>query len=75
GVSVTTAYDGYGRLIEYNRSNAGAQSYVYNGLDDRVAMLSPTATRRFIYDADGRVLGDYVTTGTDEVLKLLRSQL
>ncbi|MBT2135785.1 hypothetical protein KK137_15710 [Croceibacterium sp. LX-88] len=59
GVSVTTAYDGYGRLIEYNRSNAGAQSYVYNGLDDRVAMLSPTATRRFIYDADGRVLGEY----------------
>ncbi|MBT2135787.1 RHS repeat protein [Croceibacterium sp. LX-88] len=65
GVSVTTAYDGYGRLIEYNRSNAGAQSYVYNGLDDRVAMLSPTATRRFIYDADGRGLGEYGASASE----------
>ena len=58
-VTVDADYDGHGRLIEYDRSNAGAQAYVYNGLGDRVAMVTPTATRRFVYDADGRVMGEY----------------
>ena len=58
GVSVAATYDGYGRLTGYERSNAGAQSYLYNGLDDRVAMTRPTVgTRHFVYDASGRVMG------------------
>ena len=58
-VTVDTDYDGYGRLTGYDRSNAGPQTYVYNGLDDRVTMATPTATRRFAYDEGGRVLGEY----------------
>ncbi|WP_379554153.1 RHS repeat-associated core domain-containing protein [Qipengyuania sp. DGS5-3] len=66
GVTVAASYDGYGRLISYNRSNAGAQSYSYNGLDDRVAMTKPTTgTRHFVYDAGGRVIGEYGASASD----------
>ncbi len=54
-MAVDTDYDGYGRLIGYHRSRAGAQAYVYSGLDDRVTTIRPTGTRQFVYDADGRV--------------------
>ncbi len=64
-VTVAASYDGYGRLIEYDRSGAGAQDHAYNGLDDRVAMVTPTATRRYVYDADGRVLGEYGADAAD----------
>lgn len=59
GVSVATGYDGYGRLTAYNRSNTDALGFVYNGRDDRVAMTAGSATRRFVYDPDGRVMGEY----------------
>jgi RHS repeat-associated protein len=65
GITVNAGYDGYGRLISYNRSNTGAQSYTYNGLDDRVRVDKPTGTRSFVYDADGRVMGEYGTSATD----------
>ena len=65
-VSATTAYDGYGRLTGYNRSDVGALAFGYNGLDDRVAMSSPWAgARAFVYDGAGRVPGEYVASAVD----------
>jgi RHS repeat-associated protein len=65
GVSVAAAYDGYGRLTGYARTGDPVQTNVYNGLDDRVAVTSGAATRRFVYDMDGRVLGEYGTSAAD----------
>jgi len=65
-VSATTAYDSYARLVSYARTDVGTLSFVYNGRDDRVAMTSGTAgTREFIYDPDGRVLGEYGASAAD----------
>lgn len=59
-VTASVEYDGYGRLNGYDRTDLGSSSFSYNGLDDRVSMSLPTAgTRHFIYDSDGRVMGEY----------------
>jgi RHS repeat-associated protein len=64
-VSATTSYDGYGRLTGYARTDVGSLSFAYNGQDDRVAMTSGTGPRRFVYDTDGRVLGEYGASASD----------
>ncbi|MFL0357579.1 RHS repeat domain-containing protein [Erythrobacter sp. GH1-10] len=65
GIAVTATYDGYGRLASYDRTNIGAQSYAYNGLGDRVRVNKPTGTRHFVYDAWGRVIGEYGASALD----------
>jgi RHS repeat-associated protein len=66
GVTAAAEYDGYGRLTGYDRTGVGASDFVYNGLDDRVLMALDTAgVRRFVYDADGRVMGEYGTSAAD----------
>jgi RHS repeat-associated protein len=67
GISVAVAYDGHGRLISYTRTSDLSQTNSYNGLDDRVVMVSGSTTRRFIYDKDGRVLGEYGTSATNVI--------
>ena len=64
-IGAVTGYDGYGRLTSYARTDIGSLSFVYNGQDDRVAMTSGTGTRRFLYDPDGRVLGEYGASAAD----------
>ncbi|HVR89833.1 MAG TPA: RHS repeat-associated core domain-containing protein [Novosphingobium sp.] len=65
-IAATTAYDGYGRLTGYTRTDSGVMAFAYNGLDDRVIMTLPAAgTRRFVYDASGRVLGEYGASASD----------
>lgn len=64
-VGVTTGYDGYGRLTGYNRSGGQTLEFAYNGLDDRVTTILGSDTRRFVYDADGRVLGEYGNSVSD----------
>jgi YD repeat-containing protein len=63
GTNVTAGYDGYGRLTAYARSGAQSFAHSYNGMDDRVSTATTsggaTSTRRFVYDMDGRVLGEY----------------
>ncbi|MCL4672958.1 MAG: RHS repeat protein [Sphingomonadaceae bacterium] len=59
GTLVAASYDGHARLSGYDRSNIGAQVYTYNGLGDRVRVDKPTGSRRFVYDAQGRVLAEY----------------
>jgi RHS repeat-associated protein len=38
---------------------------VINGLNDRVATTTSGTTRRYVYDADGRILGEYGTSAAD----------
>jgi RHS repeat-associated protein len=66
-VGVTTGYDGYGRLTSYTRTGDASQVNVYNGLDDRVTVTSGSTVRRHVYDADGRLLGEYGTSAADVV--------
>jgi YD repeat-containing protein len=64
-VGVTTGYDGYVRLTSYTRTGDASQVNVYNGLDDRVTVTSGSTVRRYVYDADGRLLGEYGTSAAD----------
>jgi YD repeat-containing protein len=41
------------------RTGDPAQSNAYNGLDDRVSVTSGSVTHEFVYDPDGRLLGEY----------------
>ncbi len=69
GITVNVSYDGYGRLTNYTRSDQPVQDNIYNGLDDRVVATSTNAgvtdVRRFVYDADGRVMGEYGADTSD----------
>ena len=40
------------------------QANAYNGLDDRVRATSGSTAHRFVFDADGRVLGEYGASAT-----------
>ena len=48
-----------------------AQSNAYNGLDDRVSATNGSTTHTFIYDADGRVLGEYGTSAADVIAETI----
>ena len=71
GGSVSATYDGYGRLLTYNRTGDPAQTNAYNGLDDRVSTTSGSTTHAFVYDADGRVLGEYGTSAADVIAETI----
>lgn len=71
GGSVSVTYDGYGRLLTYTRSGHPAQSNVHNGLDDRVAMTSGGVTRAYVYDADGRLIGEYGSSASDVIAETI----
>ncbi|MEO0419087.1 MAG: hypothetical protein AAF249_09495 [Pseudomonadota bacterium] len=49
--------------------SAGAQSYTYNDLGDRVRVDKPTGTRHFVYGASfafgGRVVAEYGASASD----------
>jgi YD repeat-containing protein len=64
-VSATTTYDGHARLTGYTRTGEATLSFVYNGLDDRVRQVSGGVTTRYVYNGDGRVMGEYGTSATD----------
>ncbi|UKK86175.1 RHS repeat protein [Sphingopyxis sp. BSN-002] len=70
GPSLTLGYDGHARLASYAVAGAETQAMLYNGLDERVGLTttlggSPVAERRYIYDADHRIIGEYGTTTAD----------
>jgi hypothetical protein len=44
--------------------------HIYNGLDGRVATTRDTDTRRFMTDADGRAIGEYGSSATDDLVKI-----
>jgi RHS repeat-associated protein len=63
GATVSTSYDGYGRLLTYARTGDASQTNVYNGLDERVSVTSGSTTHSFVYDPDGRLIGEYDASG------------
>jgi RHS repeat-associated protein len=71
GASVSTTYDGYARLLTYTRTGDPAQANSYNGLDDRVSVTSGSTTHEFVYDTDGRVMGEYGASATDVVAETI----
>ncbi|MBA2932597.1 RHS repeat protein [Sphingomonas sp. CGMCC 1.13654] len=64
-ISATTTYDSYARLTGYTRTDTGSLTFTYNGRDDRVSKTSSAGTRRFVYDPDGREIGEYGTSAAD----------
>jgi len=62
-ISVAATYDGYGRLLSYVRTGDPAQANAYNGLDERVSVTSGSTTHAFVYDPDGRLIGEYDSSG------------
>jgi RHS repeat-associated protein len=71
GPAVAVTYDGRGRLTAY--ASAGAsQTMVYNGADERVAVVTtpasgPVDTRIYVYDLDHRIIGEYGPGGNADV--------
>jgi RHS repeat-associated protein len=70
-VAVSTSYDGYGRLLTYARTGDPSQANAYNGLDDRVSVTSGGTTHSFVYDPDGRMIGEYGTSATDVIAETI----
>ena len=57
--------------ITYNRTGEPAQSNAYNGLDDRVSATSGSTTHAFVYDSDGRVMGEYGASAADVIAETI----
>jgi RHS repeat-associated protein len=70
-ISVSASYDGYGRLLTYNRTGDPAQANAYNGLDERVAATSGSTTHQFVYDPDGRLVGEYAGSAASPVAETI----
>jgi RHS repeat-associated protein len=62
---ITVAYDGYGRLTSYQTSGSDALVNEYNGLDERVTGGTAADPRHYVYDLDGRLMGEYGASYTD----------
>ena len=62
---VTTSYDPYGRLTAYGFFGVPDFTMRYSGTDERVEVTVGTTPRRFIYDEDGRLIGEYGTDVAD----------
>ena len=65
GTTITVDYDGYARLTSYAASGSLALLNSYNGLDERVAAGTSLDMRHFVYDNDGRLMGEYGSSATD----------
>jgi RHS repeat-associated protein len=70
-VSASVSYDGYARLIGYVRTGEASLAFTYNGMDDRVSETRGSVTRRYLYDASGRILGEYGASATDVIAEHL----
>jgi hypothetical protein len=70
-VSATASYDGYARLTSYIRTGEASLTFTYNGMDDRVREVRGTATRRYLYDGQGRILGEYGASASDVIAEHL----
>lgn len=66
GIAVISRYDAFGRLTGYQRSDT-VLGFTYNGRDDRIAMVQDNLKRLFVYDPDGRVIGEYGPSGAADL--------
>ncbi len=69
GPQIAVDYDAYGRLKSYAEVGTLTITMAYNGLSERVREVrvdaNGTDTRHFVYDNDGRLLGEYGATLSD----------
>jgi RHS repeat-associated protein len=69
GPQIAVQYDAYGRLKSYSQIGTLSINMAYNGLGERVQEVrvdaNGTDTRHFVYDNDGRLLGEYGATSGD----------
>jgi RHS repeat-associated protein len=64
--SYTFPHDEHGRLREFHAGSTHHQTYLYNGLGERVIRIgvaTPATTLQFVYDEEGRLLGEYTSAG------------
>ncbi|MBN8830524.1 MAG: hypothetical protein J0G94_07805 [Sphingomonadales bacterium] len=73
GANITTDYDGHAQLTGYVRSDVGSFTFAYKGRADRVVQTNGAGRGRFIYDPDGRVLGEYGHSAMDVKAELIRA--
>jgi RHS repeat-associated protein len=59
GAAITVAYDGLGRLTSYQTSGGDNLVNEYNALDDRITGGTTADPRHYVYDMDGRMMGEY----------------
>ncbi|MBA4778191.1 MAG: RHS repeat-associated core domain-containing protein [Pseudomonadota bacterium] len=72
GPNVTVSYDGHARLVGYANGAGDAQVMAYNGLDERVQLVTTPAggaadTRMVFYDLDHRIIGEYGAGGASDL--------
>lgn len=65
GSGITVAYDGFGRLTSYQVSGGDTLVNEYNGFDERITGGTTTDPRHYVYDLDGRMMGEYGSSYTD----------
>ena len=63
--SVAVQYDGYGRLTSYQKTGQSTLINAYNGLDERVSAGPANDLRSYVFDADGRMMGEYGSSTSD----------
>jgi RHS repeat-associated protein len=59
----TYHYSGRNRLVEVKQAGSTIATYRHNAFGERVAKTANGSTRLFVYDEDGRLLGEYDATG------------
>jgi YD repeat-containing protein len=70
-ITANASYDGYARLTSYVRTGEASLSFTYNGMDDRVREVRGSVTRRYLYDGQGRILGEYGASASDVIAEHL----
>ncbi|MEO9131015.1 MAG: hypothetical protein ABI240_07385 [Sphingomonas sp.] len=63
--TITAGYDGYGRLTSYQTTGGASLVNAYSGLDERVSAGTTADMRQYIYDGDGRMMGEYGVSASD----------
>jgi RHS repeat-associated protein len=61
--ALTFTYNNANRLVAVQSSGVAIASYAVNGLGQRVQKVAGGATTQFVYDEQGRLIGEYDGTG------------
>lgn len=65
GAGITVGYDGLGRLTSYQTSGGDSLINEYNALDDRITGGTAADPQHYVYDMDGRMMGEYGVSYAD----------
>lgn len=65
GAGITVGYDGYGRLTSYATSGGDSLVNEYSGFDERITGGTAADPRHYVYDVDGRMMGEYGASYSD----------